>query len=192
MTDYRQLSDYALLDRFKQGDTLAYEEIYHRYWALLFNHGRRILQDDEDAKDLVQDAFAVLWKEGKTLVIKTSLSAYLYAVVRYKVFDLIDRQKVKNGYLESLEHFIAENNYSSDHLVREKQLEVIIEKEIAALPPRMRLVFELSRKSHLTHKEIAEQLGTSEQTIKKQMTNTLRVLRVKLGLFVYVFFLFHR
>jgi len=83
MTDYRQLSDYALLDRFKQGDTLAYEEIYHRYWALLFNHGRRILQDDEDAKDLVQDAFAVLWKEGKTLVIKTSLSAYLYAVVRY-------------------------------------------------------------------------------------------------------------
>jgi len=181
MTDYRQLSDYALLDRFKQGDTLAYEEIYHRYWALLFNHGRRILQDDEDAKDLVQDAFAVLWKEGKTLVIKTSLSAYLYAVVRYKVFDLIDRQKVKNGYLESLEHFIAENNYSSDHLVREKQLEVIIEKEIAALPAKMREIFELSRKANLSYLEIAQKLNISDNTVKKQINNALKILRNKLG-----------
>jgi DNA-binding NarL/FixJ family response regulator len=37
----------------------------------------------------------------------------------------------------------------------------------------------MSRKEFLTHKEIAERLGTSEETVKKQITNSLKLLRVK-------------
>jgi RNA polymerase sigma-70 factor (ECF subfamily) len=43
----------------------------------------------------------------------------------------------------------------------------------------MKQVFEMSRKEFLTHKEIAERLGTSEETVKKQITNSLKLLRVK-------------
>jgi len=49
----------------------------------------------------------------------------------------------------------------------------------------------MSRKRHLTYTEIAEQLGTSEETVKKQVSGALKVLRVKLGIFVYLFLLFH-
>lgn len=189
MIDYRKLSDHVLLEHFKDGDRLAYEEIYHRYWALLFSHGRKILQEDEEAKDLVQDVFTVLWRDGKTLILKTSLSAYLYAVLRYKVFDLMDRNKVKNGYLDSLEHFIKENNYSSDYLIREKQLEQLIEQEITALPSKMREIFELSRKANLTYQQISEKLGITDHTVKKQMNNALRILRKKLGVAVFTLYL---
>lgn len=189
MIDYRKLSDYILLQHFKDGDRLAYEEVYHRYWALLFSHGRKILQDDEEAKDLVQDVFTVLWRDGKTLVLKTSLSAYLYAVLRYKVFDLIDRNKVKNGYLDSLEQFITENNYSSDYLIREKQLGQLIEEEIAALPPKMREIFELSRKANLSYQQISEKLGISDNTVKKQINNALRILRGRLGTALFTLYL---
>ena len=189
MTDYRPLSDIALLRLFQEGDRLAYEEIYHRYWSLLFIHGKKILQDDEEAKDLVQDVFTVFWKDGKTLILKTSLSAYLYAVLRYKVFDLIDRKKVRSGYLESLEHFITENNYSSDYLIRERQLEALIEKEITALPAKMREIFEMSRKANLSHQEIDDKLGISDNTVKKQMNNALRILRNKLGTAIFTLYL---
>ena len=56
-----------------------------------------------------------------------------------------------------------------------------VEAEIAALPPKMREIFELSRKAHLTHRQIAEKLGLSEKTVKKQVNNSLKILRSKLG-----------
>jgi RNA polymerase sigma-70 factor (ECF subfamily) len=45
----------------------------------------------------------------------------------------------------------------------------------------MRLIFEMSRNSHLTHKEIADELGISPQTVRTQVRNALRILRVKVG-----------
>jgi RNA polymerase sigma-70 factor (ECF subfamily) len=55
----------------------------------------------------------------------------------------------------------------------------------------MREVFEMSRKEHLTYKEIAACLGTSEETVKKQVSGALKVLRVKLGILVYILMLIH-
>jgi RNA polymerase sigma-70 factor (ECF subfamily) len=55
----------------------------------------------------------------------------------------------------------------------------------------MREVFELSRKQHLSHKEIAEQLGISEKTVKSQVNNALKILRVKLGIFAWIIVLLH-
>jgi RNA polymerase sigma-70 factor (family 1) len=182
------LSDYELLAQFKEGQKSAYEEIYDRYWALLFNHARKMVQNDEDAKDLVQDVFSVFWLDGPTLELKTTLSAYLYALVRYKVFNLIDRKKVRSDYLSSLEDFIKEHDYSGEYRIREKQMQALIEKEIAALPPKMREVFELSRKANLNYREIADRLNISDNTVKKQMSNALKILRSRLGVIFDLFF----
>ena len=173
---------------FKEGHRSAYEDIYRRYWALLYSHARRMVQSDEDAKDLVQDVFSVFWLDGPTLELQTTLSAYLYSLVRYKVFNLIDRKKVRNNYLSSLEDFIKKNEYSAEYRVREKQMEALIEKEIATLPPKMREVFELSRKANLNYREIAEKLNISDNTVKKQMSNALKILRSRLGVVFDLFF----
>jgi RNA polymerase sigma-70 factor (ECF subfamily) len=182
------LSDYELLAMFKEGQRSAYEEIYHRYWALLYSHARKMVQSDEDAKDLIQDVFSVFWIDGPTLELQTTLSAYLYSIVRYKVFNLIDRKKVRSDYLSSLESYIKKNEYSGEYRVREKQMEELIEKEIAALPPKMREVFELSRKANLNYREIAEKLNISDNTVKKQMSNALKILRSRLGVLFDLFF----
>lgn len=182
------LSDYELLGLFQKGHRSAYEEIYHRYWALLFHHGRRMLQSDEDAKDLVQDVFSVFWIDGPTLELQSTLSGYLYGIMRYKVFNLIDRKKVRSQYLSSLEDFIRKNEYSGEYRIREKQMEELIEREIAALPPKMREVFELSRKANLNYREIAEKLNITDNTVKKQMSNALKILRSRLGVLFDLFF----
>ena len=182
------LSDYELLALFKEGQRSAYEEIYRRYWALLFSHARKMVQSDEDAKDLVQDVFSVFWLDGPSLELQTTLAAYLYSLVRYKVFNLIDRKRVRSDYLSSLENFIKQHEYSGEYRVREKQMEELIEKELAALPPKMREVFELSRKANLNYREIAEKLNISDNTVKKQMSNALKILRSRLGVIFDLFF----
>ncbi|MNY44980.1 RNA polymerase sigma factor [compost metagenome] len=65
----------------------------------------------------------------------------------------------------------------------------MIDREIASLPPKMKEVFLMSRKDNLSHKEIADKLGIAEPTVKKQVNNALKTLRVKLGLFAYLIFL---
>lgn len=181
MTAYRDLVDEELLELLKLSDHTAYEEIYRRYWPILFRHARRMLSNDEEARDLVQDLFEVLWNKAADLVVDSSLSAYLYGMVRYKVFDLFDKHKVQKRHLQSLDNFINQGECTTDQTVRANELSRIIEREIELLPVKMRKVFELSRKSHFSYGQISTAMDISDQTVKKQIYNALKILRLKLG-----------
>jgi len=189
MTDYKQCTDIELLDQLRSGDRLAYAEIYHRYKFILHQHAWNKVRNKEEAQDILQEVFTNLWLKRETIHVSSNLSGYLYSAVRNRVLDYFAHSEVKLKYINNVKPDLSE--VATDHRVRENQLRAIIEKEIAELPPRMREVFEMSRKQHMTHKEIAEALGTSEETVKKQVSGALKVLRVKLGLFVYIFLLIH-
>ena len=191
MITYSSYSDSELADLLKSDDRLAYEEIYHRYKFILHNHAWNKIRNKEEAQDALQEVFAKLWDKRATLDIGSNLSGYLYASIRNYILNLIARKGIQDRYIASIQTFAGEQEVITDHLVRENLLKELIDKEIAALPPRMREVFELSRKEHLTYKEIAARLGTSEETVKKQVSGALKALRVKLGLLVYILMLIH-
>jgi len=185
MMNYQTLSDNELAALLKKGDRLAFTEIYERYWSVLLRHARRMLQDDEETKDVLQDVFSTLWNKASVLEFNTSLSAYLYALVRNKILNLIVRDKVKQNYLASLDDFIDRGEATADYAIRTKQLADRIEEELAMLPPKMREVFELSRKHNLSYNQISEKLNISDNTVKKQMSNALKQLKLKLGLLFF-------
>lgn len=185
MTDYRSHTDQELAALLKSGDKAAYTEIYERYFPLLYIHAYKKLGKEEDAKDLLQELFTVLWYK-RSEINQNNLAAYLYTAVRNRVLDIYAHQQVTNRYILSFQNYIDTVADATDYLIRERELSALIEKEIQVLPTKMREVFELSRKSNLTHKEIAEQLHISEQTVAKQITNALKTLRVKLGIFAFI------
>lgn len=193
MDTIKTLSDSELVDLFKSGDQMAYTEIYDRYILILLNHAYNKTRDREEAKDIVHEVFATLWARRESFNCQCNLSGYLYTAVRNNILNQVIHNDVKGKYLASIAQFINNNNSQiiTDHLVREHQLSSIIEKEIADLPPKMREVFELSRKQHYSHKQIAEKLEISEQTVSKHVTNALRILRVRLGVFIYLLWLIH-
>ena len=88
-----------------------------------------------------------------------------------------------------MQNFIADSGIQTDFLIRENDLKTLIEKEIQALPPRMKEAFQLSRKEKLSHKEIANLMDISEQTVSTQIKKALRILRVRLGLIIYLIML---
>ncbi|MDB5157292.1 MAG: polymerase subunit sigma-70 [Mucilaginibacter sp.] len=186
MIPLNAVSDQDLVSLLQEGNEAAYVEIYNRYKWLLHTHAYRKLGDRDAANDIVQDLFTSLWSKREDVFITTTLSAYLYTAVRNRVLNIIEHRFVESKHIDSLLNYANGYTSATDHLVREKQLMAIIQKEIAELPPKMREVFELSRKSHLTHREIAQQLAISEETVKKQIKNALKILRVRLGLLVYV------
>lgn len=190
MLEYKKISDNNLVSLLKEGDHSAFNEIYHRYFYLIFTHAYKKLRDEEQAKDIVQDVFATLWFKREFNLPTSNLAGYLYTAVRNKIFDLFAHQQVQSKYIDSLDAFLTtHSSIPTDHLIRENQLKAYIDKEIQALTPKMRLMFELSRKQNLSHKEIAQKLGTTENNVSTQITTALRILRTKLGLLAFICFL---
>jgi RNA polymerase sigma-70 factor (family 1) len=192
MMDYKSCDDVELLGMLKASDRRAYTEIYNRYHYLLLNHAYKKLRDEELAKDVIQELFAGLWMRREQEINSANLAGYLYTITRNKILDIFAHQKVRSNYVEnSLQDFALHNSYSNtDHLIREKEFMIYIEREIQALPKKMREIFELSRKGNLTHKEIAAKLNTSEHNVSKQISNAIRILRKKTDIFIIIYLLY--
>lgn len=184
---YSKLSDQDLVHFLKKGDSDAFTVLYDRYKELMYVYACKIVKDFDIAEDLVQDVFISIWEKRETLAFDSSVSSYLYSAVRYRFFDLVDRQKVRTDYAKSLQLFLDKGEFSIDNYMAEKELAQAIEREITYLPEKMREIFILSRKANLKNAEIAGHLGISEKTVKNQVSLALRELRKKLGLLISLF-----
>jgi len=188
MKSYSKFKDEELTALLKGGDSAAFSELFKRYNRLLFVHAFRLLGDEEEARDIVQDVFTLLWDRRGEMNFTSNFSGFLYTMIRYRVFDGIAHKKVAEKYLHSIKDFFAKGEAKTDHRLRTRELEAIIEKEIAMLPSHLRATFELRRKG-LTHKEIAGQLDISEKTARNQASKAMKLLRGKLSILAYLFFL---
>jgi RNA polymerase sigma-70 factor (ECF subfamily) len=184
---YLDIRDHELLALIKAGDQTAFKTIYEKYWQLLYVAALKIIKDEDEAKDVVQEVFISLLNKASEIEIHGSLSNYLYSAIRYKVLDILSREKVRTNHLDSLTAYLTKGNYSADGALIEKEINAEMEKEIQNLPPKMKEVFELSRKAELSHKEIAETLNISDKTVKKQISNAIKLLKPKFN--NYYFFL---
>jgi RNA polymerase sigma-70 factor (family 1) len=185
----KTLSDNELLSLLRDGDHNAFTEIYDRYNGLLYVFAYKRLRDREEAKDIIHELFLSLWTNHQNLTLTTGLPGYLYTAVRNRIINTITHQKIATRYIDSFQHYLDGNkNNNTDHLVRHKELAEFIEKEIEELPPKTRRVFELSRKTNLSRKEIATELQISEETVKSHMHSALKTLRVKLGSLFFLLF----
>jgi RNA polymerase sigma-70 factor (family 1) len=189
MADIRSLNDAELAALLSKGDHAAYTQIYERYFGVLYVHARKKIRDVEEARDVVQETFVSLWRNKQNLDANKGLAPYLYTALKNKIIDFFARQEVSSRYINSFRDFKETGYCVTDYRIREAQLRALIEKEVAALPSRMREIFELSRKEHLSHREIAELLNISEHTVKTQVKHALRILKLKLGVLVYIFLL---
>jgi len=193
MIDYKRYNDEELLILLKASDHRAYTEIYDRYHYLMLSHAYKKLRDEEQAKDVIQELFANLWMRRENDLKATNLAGYLYTSTRNRILDIFAHQKVRSDYVDSsLRDFALHGSYkNTDHLILEKELRDYIEKEIQALPKKMREIFELSRKGHYTHKEIAAQLNTSEHNVSKQVSNAIKILKKKTDIFIIIYFIYN-
>ena len=187
MAKYDQFTDIQLAALIKVGDHDAYTEIFQRYTKLLVMHAFSLLGDQDTANDVVQDVFVTLWQNRGNMNLSTSFSSYLYTATRNRVFNKMSHEKVVAKYADSIINFMQNESALADEQVRTKELAAIIEKEISALPPRMREIFLLNKNEELSYREIAVKLNITDQTAKQQVYNAMKNLRLKLNSLIGLF-----
>lgn len=186
MTAYKNLSDSELIKLLQVSDHAAYTEIYNRFFPLLFLHAVKKLGDKDEAKDIIHEIFTKLWIRRESPLQATNLVGYLYTLLKNRIIDYIGHQQVEAKYISHFKSYGAIRNLSrTDALIREKEMRKYIDKEINALPPKMKAIFLLSRNDELSYKEIADKLTTTENNISKQVNNAIRILKIRLGSAIY-------
>lgn len=173
-------NEHSLVIRLIAGDEDAFCELYAAYKNRLIYFAMRFLKSREYAEDIFQDAFTVIWESRRFINPDASFSAYLYTIVRNRILNQL-RELANDNYLK--EQILSQAiDYSNDtnNEIFANDLQRFIHCALQQLTPRQREIFEMSREKQMSHKEIAEYLGISVNTVQEHISVSLRSIRTYL------------
>jgi RNA polymerase sigma factor (sigma-70 family) len=175
ISSYRSLEDSKLVSLIMEGDRLAFDEVYERYWKRLYNDTYKRLKSIEMIEEIVQDVFSNLWSSrGKRNI--QNIYPYLLTSVRYQVFMLYKKGKSTPVFEEPLEHMVLAT-LQADSLFNEKELKGCVSMWMALQPDKRRAVFQMKYIDEKTTREISETLGISQKTVQNQLLTSFSSLR---------------
>jgi RNA polymerase sigma-70 factor (ECF subfamily) len=175
------LIDQDLIALLRNDDRDAFAEIYKRYWTVMYMHALKMIRNEDDARDIVQEVFTSLWIKRQSISSDANLAGFLFISTKNRVLDLIARNRVRFDYLDSLAAFAEAHSSQTLERLEEKEIMEALNKEIALLPLKMKQIFEMRIHQHYTYQEIADELDISDKTVKKQISNAIKIIRPKLN-----------
>ena len=172
------VDEQSLFALLRQGDESAFEQIYKLYWTQLFNTAYKRLPEKEKCKDIIQNVFTDLWNRRATLDLANP-AAYLHTAVRFQVLKQISKNSKSSAFTATFETELI-SPLATDAEVLEKEVRVLIELFINALPQKRRDIFLMHYFKGLSTSQIATQLNVSQKTVQNQLTTASNALRLRL------------
>lgn len=170
--------DYAsthreIIEECKRGSRQAQFELYRLYSKAMYNICLRMVKNEQDAEDLLQNSFVDVFTKLNTFKYQSSIGAWIKRIVVNNCINYLKRNRV---FFEELDDRIF--NIKEELAPLKKGLSIeLINKALFKLPDGYRVVFSLYMLEGYDHKEIASILGVSEATSKSQYSRAKRKLR---------------
>jgi len=165
-----------LVEQCKKGDDSAFRELYMLYSKPMFNASMRILNNRDEAEDVLQESFVAAFRHIRSFEEKGSFGSWLKRIVINKSLDALKKQKQNFVQVDEL-------NIAEEETEEETGIEydaVALQKAIDRLPDGYRVILTLFLFEDYSHRMIAEKLGISESTSKSQYLRA----RKKLGAYL--------
>ena len=189
MEENQTIPDAELVTLAKAGELPAFEELVHRYERVVYSLAQRMLQNEEDAEDVTQQAFLSALEHldsfreeasFKTWLLRIATHAALKVIRKRKGLDTVSLEEATevSEDFDSIPHpeYIADWRQSPEQLVERNETRRLLDEALAMLDEKHRLVFLLRDVEGMSVKETADALGLSESNVK------VRLLRARLQL----------
>ena len=153
------------------------KSLFEANYTRLVRTSFRLLQNQPDAEDVVQEVFCTLWRRKDELQVE-SYEGYLLRAVYNASLTQVKKGKLKVlNPLEETNVPYQHTHATADHSLIFKETSVKVDRAINSLPPACRTIFILSRFENKSNKQIATDLDLALKTVENQMTKALRLLR---------------
>ncbi len=166
-----------LLTRLRNHDKEAFTIIYDSYARKLFRYALKIIKSPEIAEDTVHDVFVKLWNNAPSLYIESSIQAYLYRITHNHLLNLIKRGVMETTIVDEIMFHAEQSSKCTEESVQYKDTLLQSKEAIENLPPQRKLIFELCREQHMSHKQIAAHLGIADSTVNNQMVKAIKSIK---------------
>jgi RNA polymerase sigma factor (sigma-70 family) len=164
-----------IVERCKQGDRKAQFELYRHYSKAMYNVCLRMVKNEADAEDVLQQAFLDVFTKLDTFRYQSSVGAWIKRVVINNCINFLKRTRF---HFEELDPRHAEPYAAEEGDGAQERLTVdLVNRAMMELPDGYRLVFSLYLLEGYDHQEIGEILGVTEATSKSQFSRAKKKIR---------------
>lgn len=182
------------IQRLIVGEQSAFEKIYDLCSERIYRLAYRFLKDAGQSEEVVQEVFINLWLNKEKLDPDGNIWLYLYVIGKRLSLNALRSVSRSKYHTENLLAHFTEAHNDTEDLVLVNDLELFTERVIGALPRQQQIIFKLSRIEGYSHKEIADQLNISPNTVKNHMGTALKTIKSRLSDcgFICLFFFFFK
>ena len=170
--------EHVLFEEIQQGNKDAFNRMFLHFYSPLCEYASQFVSNT-DAEELVQEMMVYVWENREYIVVEKSLKSYLFVSIKNRCYNAIRdrklRERIHNCLYEKLKDQIEDPDY---YIYNE--LAVNIDKAVSELPQKYRETFKMSRFGEMTNDAIAKELGISVKTVEYRITQSLKILRIKL------------
>lgn len=174
-------TDKMLLLQCQSGDTVAYGQLFKRYFKRVYGFAFSLLKDQETARELAMDVFLRLWQHRLKIEIEDNLAPFLFRSIKNAVYNHLRKKKIFTHSIYDLEEDLLSLSPAADEQLAYKELYSLYQQKLQGLPEQRRKIFQLSREQHLSYAEIANEMNLSVNTVRNQMSASIAYFRKHLG-----------
>lgn len=139
------------------------------YWLI-----RKMVQNHDDANDLVQSSFMKVWTNIRHFRGDAKLSTWIYKIAVNEAINFLNKEKQRNNVVGEGEDSYLMSTLESDPYFDGDELQMKLQKAILALPEKQRLVFNMRYYDEMKYEEISEIVGTSVGALKASYHHALK------------------
>jgi RNA polymerase sigma-70 factor (ECF subfamily) len=172
-----QNEDVKILTALRLGNEDAFEFIFRKYNARIYNFALATLYNKSLAEDVTQNVFLSLWEHKRDIIPERNFSSYLFTIAKNLIYRETEKMLLTFKYENYLKNHFNEDDYSSEEKIDAGSLEELIIQLIEKLPETRKKIFLLHFNENLKNKEIAAELSISEENVETQLKRSLDYIR---------------
>jgi RNA polymerase sigma-70 factor (family 1) len=179
MCEYSTKNESHLVHNLSGGNVLAFNRLYHEYCGRLYRFAYGYLKSEEEAEELVQEVFTIIWEKRKELKENLSFKSFLFTIA----FNIIRKHFRTKYYLSKYlkSGISSEPDFQPQNNITYNSLHQYVFELVDQLPDRRKEIFIKSRVHGFSIKEISEELRISHKTVENQLTSSLKFIRTCLN-----------
>lgn len=159
-----------------------YEALYTQYAGRLYNYVLKMSHGNKYvAEEITQIAFMKLWESRGIINDYGTMASYLFKIARNAFFNVCEHEAIEYVYFHYILNTQTIDDHSTEQNIDSKFLMEHIFELVNEMPPVRRQVFVMSRWHNMSHRQIAETLGITVNTVETHIMLALHFLRTQLA-----------